>query len=87
MQSMKQKQRSPAELQILEAHELRKMKLRLNGTSLAELARALGVSKTTMSWVSLRKLNVPRAEQAIAEAMGMSVEEAFPSTNQREDRT
>lgn len=64
--------------ELLAAHERRKMELRLNGTSLAALSRDLGVSKTTLSWVSLRKLSVPRVEQAIAEAIGRPVDEVFP---------
>ena len=71
---------------ILAAHEARKMNLRLKGTSLADLARQTGLSKTTMSWVSLRKLSVPLAEAAIAEALGKPVEEVFPPLERREDK-
>lgn len=60
-----------------EAHEMIKMHLRLKGTNLAAVGRTIGVSRTTMSMVGLRKLRVPRAEQAIADALGVSVESLF----------
>ena len=60
-----------------EAHEALKMALRLKGTSLAAIARDVGVSRTTMSLVGLRKMRVPRVEQALADAVGKSVEDLF----------
>ena len=77
---------STYDFDILAAHETRKMNLRLKGTSLADLARQTGLSKTTMSWVSLRKLSVPLAEAAIAEALGMPVEEVFPPIERKENK-
>lgn len=77
---------SDQEFEILAAHEARKMNLRLNNTSLAELARQTGLSKTTMSWVSLRKLSVPLAESAIADALGKSVEDVFPPLQKKENQ-
>lgn len=65
------------EREIFETHERLKMNLRLKGTSLAELARELGVSRTTMSLVGLRKLNNPRIEHAIAHALGQSADGLF----------
>lgn len=59
------------------AHERLKMALRIEGSSLAKIGRSIGVSKTTMSKVGLRKLRVPRAEQAIAEVLGVPVETLF----------
>lgn len=59
------------------AHERLKMALRIEGTSLARIGRNIGVSKTTMSKVGLRKLHVPRVEQAIASALNVPVETLF----------
>ena len=67
----------PQQRKRFEAHEQLKMKLRLKGLSLALIGRKIGVSRTTMSMVGLRKLRVPRAEQAIAEALGVPVESLF----------
>ena len=53
------------------------MALRLKGSSLAAVARTVGVSRTTMSLVGLRKLSVPRAEEAIADALGVPVTDLF----------
>ncbi len=75
------------DIEILTSHEARKMHLRLRGTSLAEISREIGVSKTTMSWVSLRKLSVPRAEAAIANALGKPVSEVFPPLKLKEKIT
>lgn len=61
-----------------EAHEALKMSLRLKGTTLAEISREIGVSRTTMSLVGLRKLHIPRVEQALADALGKPVDELFP---------
>jgi lambda repressor-like predicted transcriptional regulator len=60
-----------------ESHEALKTALRLKGTSLAQISRELGVSRTTLSLVGMRKLHVPRVEQALANALGKSVEDLF----------
>lgn len=65
---------------VFEAHEALKMALRLRGTSLAAIARDVGVSRTTMSLVGLRKLHIPRVEKAIASALGKSVDDVFKPT-------
>lgn len=64
------------------AHERIKMNLRINGTSLAKLAKLHGVSKTTMSWVGLRKLKNRHLERVIADAMREPVEKVFPNETQ-----
>lgn len=61
----------------LESHEHLKMSLRLKGTSLAAEARKLGVSRTTMSLVGMRKLQNARIEQTLADAIGVPVSELF----------
>lgn len=60
-----------------EAHEALKMELRLRGSSLAAIGRQVGVSRTTMSLVGLRKLSVPKVEGAIADALGVPVTDLF----------
>lgn len=65
-------------------HEGLKMALRIKGTSLAEIARKVGVSRTTMSLVGLRKMSVPRVEQAIADVVGRPVAEVFRPIKRKE---
>ena len=60
-----------------EAHEALKMRLRLNGISLAEIARQVGVSRTTVSLVGLRKLQNSTVERAIADALGVPAEHVY----------
>lgn len=72
------------ERKLFAAHEARKTALRLQGTSLAEISRDLGVSRTTMSLVGLRKMSVPRVEEAISAALGKPVSELFEPIEQEE---
>ncbi|WP_298976250.1 helix-turn-helix domain-containing protein [uncultured Roseobacter sp.] len=60
------------------AHERLKAELKVRGTSLAQLARDLGVSGTSMSLVSLGKHRSRRIEKAIADVMQMTPEELWP---------
>lgn len=59
-------------------HERIKAELRIRSTSLAEIARALGVSGTSLSLVSMGKHRSKRIEKAIAEALGENPEELWP---------
>ena len=59
-------------------HEKNKAELRIRGTSLAKLARELGVSGTSMSLVSMGKHRSKRIEIAIANALGQSPEKLWP---------
>ena len=59
-------------------HERLKAELRIRGTSLAQIARDLGVSETSMSLVGRGKHRSRRIERAIAEALGTSPEELYP---------
>lgn len=68
------------------AHERLKMALRLNGTSLAQIAREVGVSRTTMSLVGLRKMSVPRVERAIAKVLDQPVDELFSPITKEEEQ-
>lgn len=68
------------------AHERLKMALRLKGTSLAQIAREVGVSRTTMSLVGLRKMSVPRVERAIAEVLDQPVDELFSPVTKEDEQ-
>jgi Ner family transcriptional regulator len=59
-------------------HERIKFRLRANGTSLADIARNLGVSRSVVSRVCKGTGKSPRISQAIADALGESVESLFP---------
>ncbi len=71
---------------VFAAHEALKMELRLRGSSLAAIAREVGVTRTTVSLVGLRKMSVPRVERALAAAVGKSVEELFGAVKAEEDK-
>ena len=62
-----------------EQHERLKAELRIRGTSLAQIGRALGVSATSVSLVGLGKHRSKRIERAIAEALGTTAEELYPA--------
>lgn len=53
----------------LERHEIIKMRLRLAGSSLAQIARELGVAPTTVTTVSQGYRRSRRIERAIAHAL------------------
>lgn len=55
--------------------EFIKYQLRLRGTSLAEVGRDLGVTTATMSQVCLGVRSSDRIITALAERLGLSVEE------------
>jgi len=61
----------------LEQHERIKMRLRLTGSSLADVARELGVAATTVTSVSQGYRRSRRIEAAIAEKLGLLVEELW----------
>lgn len=78
---------SKVDQDVFASHERLKMELRLKGSSLAAIARQVGVSRTTVSLVGLRKIRVPRVERALAAAVGKSVEELFGDPNTTEDNS
>ena len=59
-------------------HESIKMRLRLQGSSLAEVARELAVTRTTVTAVSQGRCRSQRIEAAIAVKLGMNVEQLWP---------
>ena len=67
-------------------HELRKAELKIRGTSLAQLSRELGVSGTSMTLVSLRKHRSQRIENALAEALEVTVSELFADGNNKSEK-
>ncbi|NJM00315.1 MAG: transcriptional regulator [Synechococcaceae cyanobacterium SM2_3_2] len=55
-----------------------KAQLRLIGSSLASVARELGVKKQTVNTVVVGKGRSKRIEMAIAQKLGLTVEEVWP---------
>lgn len=66
------------------AHEALKTALRMKDSSLAAIARQVGVSRTTVTLVGLRRLRVPRVEEALADAIDRPVDEVFGPIIQEE---
>lgn len=64
--------------QLWEQHELVKMRLRLAGSSLAEIARELSVTPTTVTIVSQGQRRSRRIEQAIAAKLGTTAALLWP---------
>lgn len=61
-----------------EQHELVKMRLRLAGSSLAQIARELRVTPTTVTIVSQGQRRSHRIEQAIATKLGTTAATLWP---------
>lgn len=64
-------------LAVIVHAELIKANLRLAGTSCAEIAKDLGVSRVTVSTVIHRRSTSARVEHAIAERLGLPVTKVF----------
>lgn len=62
----------------LEQHERIKMRLRLAGSSLADVARELGVKATTVTSVSQGYRRSRRIEAAIAHKLGIAPDQLWP---------
>jgi lambda repressor-like predicted transcriptional regulator len=62
----------------LELHERIKMRLRLAGSSLADVARELGVAGTTVTCVSQGYRRSRRIEATIAEKLGVRPADLWP---------
>lgn len=63
--------------QVFEEHERIKMRLRLVGSSLADVARELSVTPTTVTSVSQGYRRSRRVESAIAEKLGIAPHELW----------
>lgn len=61
-----------------ERHERIKMRLRIAGTSFADLARSLGVSDTNVSSCSFGRRRSAKVQKAIADALNTTPEALFP---------
>ncbi|QND79602.1 helix-turn-helix domain-containing protein [Pseudoxanthomonas mexicana] len=61
-----------------EQHEFIKMRLRLAGSSLACIARELGIQPTTVTATSQGKRRSRRIEQAIARKLGCTPQSLWP---------
>lgn len=61
-----------------EQHEYIKMRLRLVGSSLAIIARELGIQPTTVTAASLGKRRSRRIETAIADRLGVTPRALWP---------
>jgi lambda repressor-like predicted transcriptional regulator len=59
-------------------HEHIKFRLRSKGVTFADLARELGVHRTQITAVLKGRITSARIQNAIAEALGDSVEDLFP---------
>ena len=62
----------------LEQHERVKMQLRLAGSSLAQVARELGVTRTTVTIVCKGMRRSYRIEQAISTKLGVTAAYLWP---------
>ncbi len=63
----------------LKRHERIKMRLRVAGSSLADVARDLGVAATTVTSVSQGYRRSRRIEAAIAAKLGVGAKDLWPS--------
>ncbi len=75
--------RTPSQKE-LHFHERLKAELRINGTSLAQIARDLGVNDSALTLVGKRICRSKRIEKALAEAIGTTPEALFPDLNKGE---
>ncbi len=73
--------RTPSK-QNLDAHERLKAELRIRGTSLARVARDLGVSDAALTLVGKGCNRSRRIEKALAGAVGTTPEALFPDRYQ-----
>ncbi|WP_339108764.1 helix-turn-helix domain-containing protein [Thioclava sp. GXIMD4216] len=62
----------------LARHERIKCDLRLAGTTLAEVAKKLGISQGSLTNISQGHRTSHRAQEALAAALGMTAEKLFP---------
>ena len=69
----------------LSRHELVKFQLRQRHSSLAHIAREIGVSAGTVTAVSQGYRRSRRVELALAAALGMTPEDLYPERNLRKE--
>jgi len=61
-----------------QTHELLKFRLRSVGSSLADVANSLGISKSTVTVVCQGRRRSHRVQAAIAERLGTTPQQLFP---------
>ncbi|MFV1598963.1 MULTISPECIES: helix-turn-helix domain-containing protein [unclassified Phaeobacter] len=64
--------------QQLDRHERRRADLRVRGSSLAKIARELGVTDSAVTLVGKRMCRSAKIEQALADALQTTPEQIFP---------
>lgn len=69
----------------IERHEFLKARLRISGTSLAQVARDLGISHTSVSSVSLGTSTSKAVEAYISEKLQQNPQDIWPERYKRED--
>ena len=68
----------------LAKHEQTKCKLRIQGSSLSKVARAVGVSPASVTHCSQGRKLSPRIQQGIADALGVEPSAYWPERYQQE---
>lgn len=66
-------------------HEYLKYRLRLSGTTMAALARELGINHASLICITKRRRRSKRIEQALADKLNVPVDELF--NNQGDEQT
>lgn len=62
----------------LEGHEILKCRLRLVGSSMAKIARSLGISQSSVTVVSQGYRRSHRVQREIADQLGTTPQQLFP---------
>lgn len=66
-------------------HEYLKYRLRVSGTTMAALARELGINHASLICITKRRRRSKRIEQALADKLNVHVDQLF--NMQEDDRT
>ncbi|RDD70993.1 MULTISPECIES: helix-turn-helix domain-containing protein [Paracoccus] len=69
----------------LENHELLKFRLRLAGSSMAKIARSLGISQSSVTVVSQGYRRSHRVQREIADQLGTTPQQFFPDRYEAEE--
>lgn len=73
-------------MQSILHHELIKARLRILGSSLSCIAKELGVSRSSVVPAVKGRSTSLRVDEAVAEKLGVSVDDLFPGRHQRPPR-
>lgn len=69
----------------LESHEILKCRLRLAGSSMAKIARTLGISQSSVTVVSQGYRRSHRVQREIADQLGTTPQQLFPDRYEAEE--